>query len=88
MTEITKISSKGQVVIPFEMRKDLKLDTGSTLAVSRADNIILLKKVDIPDPKEEFKKLTKWGQEFARKKGLKESDVEKVIHSGRGIRHA
>jgi len=27
--------------------------------------------------KEEFKKLTKWGQEFAKKKGLKEKDLKK-----------
>ncbi|MCH8003055.1 MAG: AbrB/MazE/SpoVT family DNA-binding domain-containing protein [Nanoarchaeota archaeon] len=88
MTEITKMSSKGQVVIPYDMRKDLGLDTGSTLVVSRTDDLILLKKVQIPDPKEEFKKLTKWGQEFAKKKGIKEEDVMKIIHKGRGIKGA
>ncbi|HLD06518.1 MAG TPA: AbrB/MazE/SpoVT family DNA-binding domain-containing protein [Candidatus Nanoarchaeia archaeon] len=85
MTEITKISSKGQVVIPFGIRKDLGLDVGTALAVSRADGIILLKKLDIPDPKEEFKKLTKWGRDFAKKKGLKQENMESIIHKGRGI---
>ena len=88
MAEITKLSSKGQVVIPYDMRKDLGWDTGSTLVVSKTDDLVLLKKVQIPDPKEEFKKITKWGQEFAKKKGWKEEDVMKIIHKGRGIKGA
>lgn len=88
MTEITRVSSKGQVVIPYDMRKDLGWDTGSTLVVSKADDLVLLKKIQIPDPKEEFKKLTQWGQEYAKKKGWKEEDVMKIIHKGRGIKSA
>jgi AbrB family looped-hinge helix DNA binding protein len=88
MTEITKVSSKGQVVIPRDIRKDLGWDIGSTVVVSRADDFVLLKKIQIPDPKEEFKKLTKWGQEFAKKKGWKEEDVMKMIHKGRAIKSA
>ena len=88
MAEITKISSKGQVVIPYGIRKDLGWDKGSAVVVSRANDLVLLKKIQIPDPKEEFKKLTKWGQEFAKKKGLKEEDVMKIIHKGRGMKSA
>ena len=39
---ITKLSSKGQVVIPLEMRKDMK--EGDKLLIIRNKNQILLKK--------------------------------------------
>lgn len=87
MTEVTKISSKGQVVIPYDIRKELGLETGSTLVVSKANDLILLKKIEIPDPMMEFERIAKWGQEFAKKKGLKEEDVVKIIHKGRGIKY-
>lgn len=60
MTEITKISSKGQVVIPSKIRDELSLDVGSRLAVTRFDGIILLKKINIGDLKEEFKRKSKF----------------------------
>ena len=86
MTEITKVSSKGQVVIPYDIRKELSLETGSTLVVSTTNDLILLKKVNLPDPKKEFEKINKWGVQFAKKKGLKEKDVMKIIHKGRGLK--
>ena len=87
MTEITKISSKGQVVIPAGIREDLDLEEGTRLAVTRIDSIILLKKIRIEDLKEEFKRLTKKGEKFAKEKGIKdEESVLKKIHKGRGIK--
>jgi len=74
MVEITKISSKGQVVIPFEIRKELGLDNGSAVVVSKMEDYVLMKKVDIPDIKKEFKRLTKWGTAFAKKKGIKSEE--------------
>lgn len=41
---VTKISSKGQVVIPQEMREDLK--EGDKLVIIKNDDQIILKKVD------------------------------------------
>ena len=87
MTEVTKVSSKGQVVIPREIRKTLGLKEGSRLAVDNLNNVIIMKKVDIEDLKREFKKLTKRGEKFAKEKGiLNEEDVVKIIHNGRGIK--
>lgn len=86
MTEITKVSSKGQVVIPFDIREELGLGPGTPIVVSKVDDTILMKKINIPDPKEEFKRLSKWGQKWAKKKGIKEEDVIKIIHKGRGVK--
>ena len=41
--EITKLSTKGQVVIPEEIRKDL--EAGTVFIVSRQNELIILKKV-------------------------------------------
>jgi len=44
--ELTKISSKGQVVIPQEIREKLGLTEGETLVVSVKDGLIVLKKIE------------------------------------------
>ena len=77
--ELTKISSKGQVVIPLGVREELGLKEGETLAVMGKDDMILLKRVSLPSPKEAFAKLNKWGTDFAKKKGIKESDLPGII---------
>ena len=57
--DITKISSKGQVVIPAELRKGLK--KGDKLIVIRSDDQIILKKAD------KFDKNIKEDLDFARR---------------------
>ena len=89
MTEITKLSSKGQIVIPTKIRESLQLEEGSRLLVDRFHNLIILKKTNISDLKEEFKRLTKKGEKIAKEKDIKnEEEVIKRIHKGRGIIHA
>ena len=89
MTEITKISTKGQVVIPSDIRKDLGLDIGTSVLVTKMNDFVLLKKMNIPDIKKEFERLTKWGSQWVKKKGIKsEEDVMRIIHRGRGLKSA
>ena len=84
MPEITKITTKGQVVIPVHIRQELRLKEGSQLVVSRMEDFILMKKINIPDPKKEFERLTKIGIKHAKKLGIKsEENVVKIIHEGR-----
>ena len=45
--EITKISSKGQIVIPRKMRNELNLNEGSVLGVEKMKDMIVLKKIDM-----------------------------------------
>lgn len=77
--ELTKVSSKGQVVIPRRVREELGLNEGETLAVVGKDDMILLKRVKLPSPKEVFEKLHAWGTQFAQKKGIKESELSGII---------
>ena len=70
---ITKISSKGQVVIPQEMRQNLK--EGDKLVVIKNDGQIILKKM------EDFDRNLKEDLEFARRTEI----AWKEIESGKGI---
>ena len=54
---VTKISSKGQVVIPREVRDRLSLKDGQILAISTKENLIVLKKVENNLEKEELETL-------------------------------
>ena len=84
MTEVTKISTKGQVVIPSDIRKELGLDIGSSVLVTKMQDFVLLKKINIPDVKKEFERLTRWGTKHAKKMGVKsEDDIARIIHGAR-----
>ena len=52
--EFTRISSKGQVVIPLDVRKRLSLKYGEHLAVSTKDDLIVLKKINEKMSKEDI----------------------------------
>ena len=47
-TEVTSLSSKGQVVIPDKIRKELGLTTGSKLIVITDGSNLLLKPMEEP----------------------------------------
>ncbi|MBN2014436.1 MAG: AbrB/MazE/SpoVT family DNA-binding domain-containing protein [Candidatus Altiarchaeota archaeon] len=79
--ELTKISQKGQVVIPQQIRKKLGIKKGTRFAVFGEDDTVILKKVDMPTT-EEFKKLT---QKTARK-DITDEDIEDAIRETRSKR--
>lgn len=81
--ELTKLSSKGQIVIPQTVRDELSLREGETFAVVGREDTIILKKVEVPSKMEVFRKIHCWGTAFAKKKGLKESDVQAAIDRSR-----
>jgi len=45
--ELTKISSKGQVVIPSKIRIELRMEEGSVLGVEKMKDMVILKKIDV-----------------------------------------
>jgi len=76
--EVVKLSSKGQIVIPAKIRKELKLSKGDKLLLERrGDTIILrpmvklsrLRGVDkIEGASEEIEKMREeWDREFGRR---------------------
>jgi AbrB family looped-hinge helix DNA binding protein len=45
--ELTKISSKGQIVIPLKIRSQLGIDEGAVIAIDTTNEMVILKKVDV-----------------------------------------
>lgn len=76
--EITSISSRGQIVIPQGLRNRMRIHEGEKFVVIGEDNTIVLKKLEMPSFKE-VDKLLKKTRDFAKKKGIKASDVEEAI---------
>lgn len=80
--EFTKLSSKGQVVIPQGIRESLKLREGTPFAVITQDNAILLKKMDLPKIKT-WKEVTKPFRKAAKKSGFSKEDLARIIEEVR-----
>jgi len=80
--EITSVSSRGQIVIPQGLRDKMKIREGEKFVVIGEDNTIVLKKLEMPSFRG-IDKLLKKTRDFAKKKGIKESDVEEAIKSVR-----
>lgn len=81
--ELTKLSSKGQIVIPQRVRDELGLKEGETFAVMGSEDTVVLKKVVMPSAKEVFERVHSWGTKFSAKKGLKEADLQAAIKRSR-----
>ncbi|MES0490654.1 MAG: AbrB/MazE/SpoVT family DNA-binding domain-containing protein [Leptospirales bacterium] len=80
--EITTLSSKGQVVIPGSIRKELHIEAGSKFAVLTDGDNILLKKIDKPKI-QDFKELIKKSRNLVKARGIDKSEVGKVIKNVR-----
>ena len=82
-TELVKMSPKGQLVVPQEIRKIAGFDSGDRFIPFPIKGGVLFKKVDIPDVKLEFKKLSKEiEQQFLRKK-VTPKDVNEAVRWAR-----
>ena len=86
MSEIVTMSSKGQIVIPKDLREQLGLGIGTNFVVFGEEDTVVLKKVNLPSAKEAFEKIHTWGLKLAKEKRWKEEQVTKIIHKGRGIK--
>ena len=80
--EVTSLSTKGQIVIPQEIREKLGLEPGTKLIVIQEGDSILLKPITLPK-REQFKKLISFGDKVRDSLKLEENDVEKAIETVR-----
>ncbi len=83
--EITTMSEKGQVVIPQELRKHLHIGPKTKFMVFGKGDIIIMKKLQLPDVKADWNKIF----EMVDKKGLKISpkEIDNEIKSRRKEKH-
>lgn len=80
--EFTRLSSKGQVVIPQDIRKSMKLKPGTPFAVLREENAIRLKKIEMPKIKS-WTEATKPFQQAAKRSGFTREDLDRIIEEVR-----
>ncbi len=62
-TKIIKVTDKGQISIPIEIRKSIGIDTGDELIAIRNGETLCLKKIK----KDDFKDLLKHSERVANK---------------------
>ena len=82
--DVTSLSTKGQVVIPRSIREDLRMKPGARLVVMSDGQNVLLRPLSVPKL-DAFRDLIKESRAYARRVGLKKSDVTQAI---RKTRHA
>jgi AbrB family looped-hinge helix DNA binding protein len=87
MSEVatTKMSSKGQVVIPEEIRKRLRLKAGSRFVVVGEKDTVVFKAIS-PPSMDEFDDLLDEARRQARKAGMKRSDISAALKKVRARR--
>ena len=74
----TKLTSKGQVVIPEDVRDRLGLKAGDQFLVMGHDDTVIFKTIT-PPTMDDFDDLIKQSRQQAKKAGLKRSDIAKAI---------
>ena len=78
----TRLSSKGQVVIPEEVRKALGLEPGARFLGLGDGDVVIGKRIDAPAPGE-VRALAAKVRRQARRAGVKPVDVRKAIRDAR-----
>lgn len=76
--QVTSVSSKGQIVIPNDIRETLGLSIGMKMIVFTDGDNLLLKPIQTPRF-EIFKKLIKESKQLIAKTGLKKTEIQKLI---------
>jgi len=85
--DVASVSTKGQVVIPSRIRKQLGIQTGSQLMVMTDGDSVLMRAI-VPPKGESFKQLIRESRELAADAGLTPADVDRAIQEARRARRS
>lgn len=85
--EVTSLSTRGQVVIPNDIRENMNLEPGTKMIIIQEGDNILLKPVKAPKMSQ-FEKIIALGEIARKELNLKESDVDKAIKNVRKRKNA
>ena len=84
--ETVKMSSKGQIVIPQEIREELHAGDGTVFAVLGSRDTVVLKKIKTPSKEDLIQELgviARQGKRRLQAKGIRESDIPEIIKKSR-----
>jgi AbrB family looped-hinge helix DNA binding protein len=77
--DIGKISSRGQIAIPSDIRTELGLSEGSKVLFFTENDTLLIKKIT----SKTFAEITKPIKSVVSRSGLKETGVDDLVHRAR-----
>ncbi len=83
MVEVITISSKGQLVIPKNVRDDMGISQNDKFILVAEESSILLRRIDESNLKKRMKTLMSSASSEFKKAGIKQSDIQKEIESAR-----
>jgi len=83
--ETTRMSSRGQVVIPEAVRNRLGLKTGAQFVVMGDRDVVILKTITAPAP-DEFAGIAAKARRQAREAGLHVSGIARTVRKVRAAR--
>jgi AbrB family looped-hinge helix DNA binding protein len=78
----TKLSSKGQIVIPEDVRDKIGLHTGDQFVVVAEKDVVILKVIKKPSTKQ-FNSLVTQARKIAKKTGLNKQSIKDSIKAAR-----
>lgn len=78
----TRLSTKGQVVIPEEIRNRLDLKPGAQFIVMGDGDVVILKVIQAPEIAD-FDEIVERAREAAKRAGLRKKDVVDAIRKVR-----
>lgn len=79
--DLTRLSERGQIVIPSEVRKQMGLKKGTRLLVVGIDDTLVLRKLELPKERIRLKRLLEKSRQKAEEIGFTEKEIDKLIHS-------
>lgn len=77
-SQITRLSSKGQIVIPSNVRENLGISIGTKFMILTDGSNLLLKPMK-PIDLQEFKSLISESAKIAKQSGIDKSDLPKLL---------
>ena len=81
--ELTRLSQKGQVVIPTQVRRKMGLKEGTKFLVFGLEDIIVLRRLQLSEEKLKLKKLLAEARSSAKTHGLSDKEIERLVHAVR-----
>jgi len=82
---MTRLSEKGQIVIPNELRKEMGLREGTRFIVMGLEDTIVLRRLELSQERIRLKRLLDRSRKMAEKVGFTEKEINRLIHSFRKV---
>lgn len=82
---MTRLSERGQVVIPTELRRSMHLKEGERFIVTGLGDTIILRKLELSQERLRLKRLITKSSEKAKRSGFTEREIERLVEKTRKV---